>query len=110
MPVSTQTDADLDLSVYFQSSWAIFSTIGIGNVLFGFTVVGIASLSPISLIPIIVSAAGAIANGLCYYYNFGDYPVTNSAAASAVADIIWVFRVADLKFKKPACRSIATPS
>ncbi|KAH8735363.1 hypothetical protein BGZ61DRAFT_526461 [Ilyonectria robusta] len=90
--------SDVDLTVYFQSSWAILSTIGIGNVLFGLTVIGITSLSAVSLIPIVVSAAGAIANGLCYYYNFGDYPVVNSAAASAVADIMWMVQEAGISF------------
>lgn len=88
-PDSTMSD-DFEVAVYFQSSWAILSTIGIGNVLFGMTVVGITSLSPISLIPIVTSASGAVANGLCYYYNFGGYPLPNSAAASAVADVLWM--------------------
>ncbi|KAI5456080.1 hypothetical protein BGZ63DRAFT_367715 [Mariannaea sp. PMI_226] len=87
-----------EIAVYFQSSWAILSTIGIGNVLFGLTVVGITDLSPVSLIPIITSASGAVANGLCYYYNFGRYPIANSAAASAVADVLWMVQEAGISF------------
>jgi hypothetical protein len=80
------------LPTYFEYSWAILSSIGIANVLFGLTVVGITNLSQISLLPIIVSAAGAIANGLCYCAFYADYPKTPTAAASAIADITWLVR------------------
>jgi hypothetical protein len=54
------------IPAYFEESWAILSTIGLINVLFGFMIIAITSLSPLALVPIITSAAGAIANGLCY--------------------------------------------
>ncbi len=52
--------------VYFEESWAILSSLGLVNVLFGLMIIGITSLSPVS---IVVSVAGAIANGLCYVQN-----------------------------------------
>ncbi|KUL83132.1 hypothetical protein ZTR_11004 [Talaromyces verruculosus] len=86
------------LPTYFEYSWAILSSIGIANVLFGVTVVGITNLSQISLLPIIVSAAGAIANGLCYCAFYADYPKTPTAAASAIADITWLIQEVGLTF------------
>ncbi|KAF5696642.1 hypothetical protein FMUND_15631, partial [Fusarium mundagurra] len=79
--------------VYFELSWSILSTIGIGNVLFGFLVCNITSFSQISAVPLITSAAGAIANGLCYYafYAKGN-PVKGKAVASAFADLFWLLR------------------
>lgn len=55
--------------VYFEESWAILSSLGLVNVLFGLMIIGITSLSPVSIVPIVVSVAGAIANGLCYVKN-----------------------------------------
>ncbi|EWY87615.1 hypothetical protein FOYG_11795 [Fusarium oxysporum NRRL 32931] len=85
--------------VYFELSWSILSTIGIGNVLFGLLVCSITSFSQISAIPLITSAAGATANGLCYYafYTQG-YPVKGKAVASAFADVFWLVQEAGLSF------------
>lgn len=76
--------------VYYELGWAILSTICLANVLFGLSVVGIIGLSPVSSIPIIVSSAGAVANGLSYYVFYADYPVTNTAVASVFGDILWM--------------------
>lgn len=78
--------------VYFETSWAILSTIGVANTLFGFIIAGITAFSPVSLIPIVVSIAGSIANGLCYYSFYADYPILNTAVASGVADVMWMVR------------------
>jgi hypothetical protein len=75
---------------YFEESWAILSSVGLVNVLFGLMIIGITSLSPVSLVPIIVSVAGAIANGLCYYAFYADYPKTGTVIAGAVADVAWL--------------------
>ena len=75
---------------YFELSWAILSTIGITNLFFSLIVVGICGFKPISLVPIIVSIAGAIANGLCYYAFYAGYPLTNTVVASAFADVAWL--------------------
>lgn len=78
------------MPVYFEQCWSILSTIGIANVLFGWTVIGITGLSASTLIPIVVSAAGAVANGLCYYVYYESPPSANATAASAGADITWL--------------------
>ncbi|RSL66585.1 hypothetical protein CEP54_003693 [Fusarium duplospermum] len=85
--------------VYYELSWSILSTIGIANVLFGLMVAGITSFSPVSIVPIVTSAAGAIANGLCYYayYDLSN-PIKGQAIASAIADILWMIQEAGLSF------------
>ncbi len=75
---------------YFELSWAILSTIGVTNVCFGVIVLGIIGFSPIAIVPVVVSAAGAAANGLCYYAFYADYPTTNTAVASVFADLTWL--------------------
>lgn len=76
--------------VYFELSWSILSSIGLLNTLFGVLVVGITSLSPISIVPIIVSIACAIANGMCYYAFYADYPQIPTVVAGAFADVMWL--------------------
>ncbi|KAH8751798.1 hypothetical protein F5882DRAFT_340026 [Hyaloscypha sp. PMI_1271] len=84
--------------VYFEQSWAILSSIGLTNVLFGLMVVGITSLSPVSLVPIVVSVAGSVANGLCYYAFYADYPKTGTVVAAGIADMCWLIQEAGLSF------------
>jgi hypothetical protein len=76
--------------VYFEESWAILSSIGIINVGFGLMIVGITSLSHISIIPIVISMAGAIANGLCYFAFYAHHATTKTMVAAAIADITWL--------------------
>lgn len=77
--------------VYYELSWSILSTIGIANTLFGLMVAGITSFGPVSIVPIVTSAAGAIANGLCYYAFYDDEnTATHQAVASIFADILWL--------------------
>jgi hypothetical protein len=66
------------------------SSIGLCNVLIGFLVVGITNLTPITIVPIIVSAACAIADGLSYYAYYADYPITQTAVAAVFADFFWL--------------------
>jgi len=103
--------------VYYELSWSILSTIGIANTLFGLMVAGITSFGPVSIVPIVTSAAGAIANGLCYYafYDPTNGP-TAQAVASIFADILWLVSVLYIypqgtllmglgaRYKKPVCR------
>jgi hypothetical protein len=84
--------------VYFEQSWAILSSIGIVNVIYAITVIGITSFSPISCVPLIVSAAGAVANGLCYYAFYGNYNTTATVAAAGFADVMWLIQEAGLSF------------
>lgn len=78
-------------TVYFELSWSILSTIGIANVLFGSLVCSITSFSQISTVPLVTSAAGAIANGLCFqaFYAKGG-SVKGKAVASVFADLFWL--------------------
>ncbi|KAM0351194.1 hypothetical protein ACHAP4_009332 [Fusarium culmorum] len=86
-------------TVYYELSWSILSTIGIANVLFGLMVAGITSFGPVSIVPIVTSAAGAIANGLCYYAFYDkDTSATSAAIASIFADILWLIQEAGLSF------------
>lgn len=78
------------MAEYFELSWAILSTIGIFNTLVGGMVVGIVGFSMVSLVPVIVSVAMAVANGLCYYAFYANHPVANTAAASVSADLFWL--------------------
>ncbi|RFU27559.1 hypothetical protein B7463_g8776, partial [Scytalidium lignicola] len=86
------------IPVYFEESWAILSSLCLVDVLFGLMVVGITSVSPISLVPIITSAAGAIADGLCYYAFYADYQKTGTIVAGAVADVSWLIQEAGMSF------------
>ncbi|KAM5371742.1 hypothetical protein ACJZ2D_007807 [Fusarium nematophilum] len=84
--------------VFFEVSWSILSTICLTNVLFGCLVCGITSWTPIAAVPIISSAAGAIANGLCYYIYYGSHPDLSRAVASVFGDIFWLMQEAGLLF------------
>jgi hypothetical protein len=53
-------------------------------------VVGITNISPITVVPIVVSATCAIADGLCYYAFYANYPITQTAVAAAAADFFWL--------------------
>ncbi|KAI8166740.1 hypothetical protein COL154_006455 [Colletotrichum chrysophilum] len=87
------------LPVYFELSWSILSTIGAANVFFGLLIVGITTFSQITVVPIISSAAGAIANGLCYYAYYDEgYGLKNKAAASAFGDLFWLIQEVGLSF------------
>jgi hypothetical protein len=65
------------------------------------------------------SAAGAIANGLCYYAFYAHHPITNTVIAAAVADVSWCVSIPYLlqnilssqelyRSKKAASHSTAT--
>ena len=84
--------------VYYELSWSILSTIGIVNVLLGLMVAGITSFSHVVLVPIVVSAAGALANGMCYYAFYASYPIPSQAVASAIADVCWLVQEAGMSF------------
>ncbi|RFU34256.1 hypothetical protein B7463_g2063, partial [Scytalidium lignicola] len=83
---------------YFEESWAILSSIGLINVFFGVVVFGTASSCPAILVPIITSAAGAIANGLCYYAFYAHHQTTGTMVAAAVTDISWLIQEAGMSF------------
>ena len=76
--------------VYFELSWAILSSVSLVNVFIGILIVGITDVAGLSLLPIIVSGCGAVANGLCYYAFYGDYRTSNRVAGSVLADLFWL--------------------
>ncbi|KAI1864132.1 uncharacterized protein JN550_009152 [Neoarthrinium moseri] len=86
------------MGLYFEQCWAILSTIGLANILYGLTIVSITKFSTVILIPIVVSAAGAIANGLCHYAFYAEYPLTNTAVASGFADFFWLIQEVGISF------------
>ncbi|SPO01709.1 uncharacterized protein DNG_04382 [Cephalotrichum gorgonifer] len=75
--------------VYFELGWAILSTICLANVIFGVLIINILSFSRLALVPVVVSVAGAVANGLSFYVYYADNPLINTAVASVFADITW---------------------
>ncbi|PVH67728.1 hypothetical protein DL98DRAFT_662504 [Cadophora sp. DSE1049] len=85
--------------VYFELGWSILSTIGLVSTLFGALVAGITNLLPVLMVPIVVSAACAVANGLCYYafYVEGN-PKDGRLVAAAAADIMWLVQEVGLSF------------
>ncbi|KLU90843.1 hypothetical protein MAPG_09368 [Magnaporthiopsis poae ATCC 64411] len=84
------------IQTYYELSWAILSTIGLTNVLFGLVIVSITSVSPATLVPILVSAAGAVANGLCYAAYYHTYDPTPAAVAAGLADVMWLLQEAGM--------------
>ncbi|XPS93616.1 hypothetical protein M3J09_002959 [Ascochyta lentis] len=87
-----------NIPIYYESSWSILSTIGLGNLLFGFLVIGITGFSPIALVPITVSTATAIANGLCYYALYESHSTNAVLVGSIFAEIFWLIQEAGLSF------------
>ncbi|KAE8145188.1 hypothetical protein BDV25DRAFT_165218 [Aspergillus avenaceus] len=83
---------------YYELSWSILSSIGLFTTLLSIWAVVITRPSPLSYVPIVVSAAGAVANGLCYFSFYTSYAVTNRAAASVIADLLWLVQEAGLSF------------
>lgn len=78
------------MGLYYEQCWAILSTIGIANVLYGLVIASITRPTLLLLVPVTISIAGAIANGLCYYAYYADYPLVNTAVASGFADFFWL--------------------
>ncbi|KAH7190469.1 hypothetical protein RAB80_018030 [Fusarium oxysporum f. sp. vasinfectum] len=84
--------------VFFELSWSILCTICIGNVLLGCLVCGITNWTLLAAVPMFSSAAGAIANGLCYYVYYEKHPPMYTAIASVFADIFWLLQEVGLLF------------
>lgn len=97
-PSSDPTNTIDSVSAYYEISWSILSTIGIANVLFGLVIIGITSLTPVAVVPIVSSIACALANGLCYFAFYSHHPLKHRAVASAFADFFWLVQEAGLSF------------
>ncbi|KNG91017.1 hypothetical protein ANOM_000800 [Aspergillus nomiae NRRL 13137] len=87
-----------EVASYYELSWSILSSIGLFTTLLSIWAMLITRPSPLSFIPIVVSAAGAVANGLCYFSFYTSHPPGDRAAASAIADILWLVQEAGLSF------------
>ncbi|KAE8377731.1 hypothetical protein BDV26DRAFT_304816 [Aspergillus bertholletiae] len=98
MDTHTSTSTSPEIASYYELSWSILSSIGLFTTLLSIWTMLITRPSPLSFIPVIVSAAGAVANGLCYFSFYTSYPTGNRAAASAIADIFWLVQEAGLSF------------
>ncbi|KIL93971.1 hypothetical protein FAVG1_02533 [Fusarium avenaceum] len=81
---------------YFEVCWSIFSTICLVNVVFGILVCEITTFTVLAAVPIFSSAAGAIANGLCYYVYYLKNPVINEVVAAVFSDFFWLLQEASL--------------
>ncbi|KAK2765454.1 hypothetical protein FQN54_008308 [Arachnomyces sp. PD_36] len=77
-------------TIYYELSWAILSSICIITGLIGCLVVSVAGVKCITSVPIVVSVAGAVANGLCFYANYTDAPDIEKVVASVFADVFWM--------------------
>ncbi|KAL5598247.1 hypothetical protein FOBRF1_012040 [Fusarium oxysporum] len=87
------------IPTYFDLSWAVISTIGLFNVLISLMVAGIANgFSRVLLVPLVVSAACALANGLCYVAYIAEYPAVNKAVAAIFASLGWTIQEGGLPF------------
>ncbi|KAF5024524.1 hypothetical protein F66182_3464 [Fusarium sp. NRRL 66182] len=81
---------------YFEVCWSIFSTICLVNVLLGILVCEITTFTWLAAVPIFSSAAGAIANGLCYYVYYRTNPVINEVVAAVFSDFFWLLQEGSL--------------
>ncbi|KAH7090067.1 hypothetical protein BKA62DRAFT_789475 [Auriculariales sp. MPI-PUGE-AT-0066] len=86
------------LPIYFESSWSILSIIGLWNVFVALILYSTLGWSRILLVPLVVSVATAISNGMCFYAFYMEYATVNTAVASAFADVFWVVQEAGLSF------------
>ncbi|KAJ5484058.1 hypothetical protein N7539_005854 [Penicillium diatomitis] len=88
----------MGVPAYFELSWSILSTIGLFLTVAGLWATAITRLSRLHLVPIIVSIACSIANGLCYFAFYTQNPIRQRAAASVFADTFWLVQEAGLSF------------
>lgn len=111
---------------YFETSWSIMSSVGLFAFLMSTLVMAITRPSPLIAVPIVVSVAAAMANGLCFYAFYMNYPIRNRIAASVFADIFWLVSLQSAfpllvcawrfdskpnkRYKRPASRSTVTKS
>ncbi|KOC10921.1 hypothetical protein AFLA70_17g005711 [Aspergillus flavus AF70] len=83
---------------YFELSWSISSTIGIFALIACLLVANLTRLSPLLAVPLVVSTACALANGLCYYAFYSNYALKNRVVAGVFADLFWLVQEAGLSF------------
>ncbi|KAF3394451.1 hypothetical protein F1880_004787 [Penicillium rolfsii] len=89
---------EMGVTAYYELSWSILSTIGLFLTIVGIWAILITRVSPLHLVPIVVSIACAVANGLCYYAFYAEHPTQQQVVASVFADIFWLIQEAGLSF------------
>lgn len=85
------------MTVYFEIGYSILSSLGISNALSSLLVIGILGVSRLSLVPLIVSVACAIANALAYYSFYTHHEVSKRVAASVISDVAWLVSLQQTK-------------
>ncbi|KAL5344030.1 hypothetical protein BJX70DRAFT_393449 [Aspergillus crustosus] len=96
MPLPSPMEA---APVYFETSWAILSTIGIFLTFASASVICMTNTSALNFVPFVVSVACAFANGLVYYAYYAPTPAAdNRLAASICADLFWLIQEPGLSF------------
>jgi hypothetical protein len=93
----------MGVSAYYELSWSILSTIGLFLTIVGVWAILITRVSPLHLVPIVVSIACAVANGLCYYAFYAEHPTQQQVVASVFADIFWLVRSPNTCKYKATC-------
>lgn len=77
--------------VYYELSWAILSSIGLLLTFLSLLVISITnSVTRIAMVPVVTSAACAVANGLCYCAFYSERPRPQKITAAIIADITWM--------------------
>ncbi|KAL4874354.1 hypothetical protein BJY04DRAFT_17572 [Aspergillus karnatakaensis] len=85
--------------VYFETSWAILSTIGIFLTFASASVICMTNSCALNFVPLVVSIACAFANGLVYYaYYAPGHEEEQRLAASIFADLFWLIQEPGLSF------------
>lgn len=83
------------IPTYFEVSSSVISTIGLFNILVSVMVIGITDTFPVVVVvPIVVSAACALANGLSYVAYIAVYPIVNTSVARAFTGFFWTVSTA----------------
>ncbi|PNS13810.1 hypothetical protein CAC42_3303 [Sphaceloma murrayae] len=90
--------AEAAAPIYFETAWSILSSVGICQVIFGGLVISNNSVSGLSILPVIIGTAAAIANGMCYQAFYADYALNPRLIGSGIADIMWLIQEAGLSF------------
>lgn len=81
---------DEDGLPFFESSLAVFSSIGLCLTGVGIWAMFITRLSPLHAVPMVTSTACAVANGLSYYAVYTPASPPQQAVASVFADLCWL--------------------
>ncbi|KAG5460234.1 MAG: hypothetical protein BJ554DRAFT_7739 [Olpidium bornovanus] len=84
--------------VYYETCWAILSTIGIFCAFTTVWMMAVFGWNKMLAVPLVVSCACAVANGLCYYAYYAPYPEDGRRVAAAAADAAWLVQEAGLSF------------